>query len=77
MLTSPMSPIMPFKGQCSETKLMKLYPTYICINAHIKLASTYFHRRATVGQCSYFTTSVIVLYELPLVAVLSITGNNF
>ncbi len=25
----------------------------------------------TVGQCNYFTTSVTVLYELPLVAVLS------
>ncbi len=30
----------------------------------------------TVGQRNYFTTSVTVLYELPFVAVLSITGNN-
>ncbi len=30
----------------------------------------------TVGQRNYFTTNVTVLYELPLVAVLSTTGNN-
>ncbi len=30
----------------------------------------------TVGQRNYFTTRVTVLYELPLVAVLAITGNN-
>ena len=30
----------------------------------------------TVGQRNYFTTSVTVLYEFPLLAVLSITGNN-
>ncbi len=29
-----------------------------------------------MGQRNYFTTSITVLYELPLVAVLSITGNN-
>ena len=35
--------------------------------------------QTTVCQCNYFTTSVTVLYELPLVTmvtVLSITGNN-
>ncbi len=36
----------------------------------------YFHKDHTVGQRNYFTTSVTVLYELPLVAVLSITGRN-
>ncbi len=30
----------------------------------------------TVGQQNYFMTIVTVLYELPLVAVLIITGNN-
>ena len=30
----------------------------------------------TVGQRNYFTTSVTVLYKLPLVAVLFYTGNN-
>ena len=29
-----------------------------------------------MGQRNYFTTSVTVLYKLPLVAVLSIVGNN-
>ncbi len=30
----------------------------------------------TVGQRNYFTTSVTLLYQLPLLAVLFITGNN-
>ncbi len=30
----------------------------------------------TVGQHNYFTTSITVLYKLPLVAVLSITADN-
>ncbi len=33
-------------------------------------------RLITVGQHNYFTTSVTVLYQLPIVAVLCITGNN-
>ena len=32
--------------------------------------------QTTVGQRNYSMTSVTVLYELPLVAVLSITGYN-
>ena len=31
----------------------------------------------TVGQRNYFTTSVTVLYKLPLVAALVITGKSF
>ena len=32
--------------------------------------------KITVGQRNYFTTSVTLLYQLPLLAVLFITGNN-
>ncbi len=43
--------------------------------SHIDLGKMWI-LHSTVGQRNYFTTSVTVLYELPLVAVLSIKGNN-